>query len=189
MSVSEKELNDVAVAPRVTDNDVEAEISGEYYFRAVDGVIGGRIANNVSLTLEINHSEQLGLLTFCVLVLRNGFTVMGQSACASPANYNQGIGERLARVDAKNKIWNLMGFMLRDRIAMEERRQAFAAVETHTDRMESEAGELQTKLSKLERFIKESPIFRDAPLRTKTLMEEQAMVMNHYLLILKNRLS
>ena len=56
------------------------------------------------------------LLTFCVLVLRNGFTVTGESACASPENFNAEIGRRIARENAINKVWPLLGFRLRDRL-------------------------------------------------------------------------
>ncbi|WP_409050126.1 Gp49 family protein [Sphaerotilus sp.] len=58
----------------------------------------------------------LSLLTFCVLILRNGFTVTGESACASPANFNAEIGRRIARENAVAKIWALMGYALRQRL-------------------------------------------------------------------------
>lgn len=59
----------------------------------------------------------LGLLTFCVLVLRNGFTVTGESACASPENFNVDIGRKIARQNAVDKIWPLMGYELRSKLA------------------------------------------------------------------------
>ncbi len=58
----------------------------------------------------------LGLLTFCVLVLRNGFTVTGESACASPENFDAGIGRKVARENAINKIWPLLGYELKSRL-------------------------------------------------------------------------
>ena len=61
----------------------------------------------------------LNLLTFCVLVLRNGFTVTGESACASPENFNKEIGERIARENAVQKIWPLLGFALKERLHAE----------------------------------------------------------------------
>jgi hypothetical protein len=54
----------------------------------------------------------LDLLTFCVLVLRNGFTVTGESACASPENFDAEIGRKIARQNAVQKIWPLMGYEL-----------------------------------------------------------------------------
>ena len=63
------------------------------------------------------EQEALKLLTFCVLVLRNGFTVTGQSACASPENFNAEIGRRIAREDAVRQVWPLMGYELRSSLA------------------------------------------------------------------------
>lgn len=59
----------------------------------------------------------LGLLTFCVLVLKNGFTVTGESACASPENFDAELGKKIARQNAVAKIWPLMGYELRSKLA------------------------------------------------------------------------
>ena len=53
---------------------------------------------------------RLDLLTFCVLMLRNGFMVTGESACASPENFDAEIGRKIARENAINKVWPLMGY-------------------------------------------------------------------------------
>ena len=58
----------------------------------------------------------LDLLTFCVLVLRNGFTVTGESACASPENFDPEIGRNIARQNAVQKIWPLMGYELHTKL-------------------------------------------------------------------------
>jgi len=97
--------------PRITPADVEANISGEHYFTALQGVQGAR----GGYTSEDGVS--LGLLTFCVLVLDNGFTVTGESACAAPENFRADIGKRIARANAVQKIWPLMGYELRTRLA------------------------------------------------------------------------
>lgn len=102
-------------APRVTPADIEANIDSEHYFTALDGVDGyyrgGPEAQGV------RNARALGLLTFCVLVLRNGFTVTGESACASPENFDAEIGHKIARQNAVQKIWPLMGYALRERLA------------------------------------------------------------------------
>lgn len=98
-------------APRVTPADVEAEIASAHYFTAADGVYGA--GNGVAK----ERPASLALLTFCVLVLRNGFTVTGESACASPENFDPEIGRRIARQNAIAKIWPLLDFRLRDQIA------------------------------------------------------------------------
>jgi hypothetical protein len=99
-----------SVAPRVTPADIEAAIDFEWYFTASDGVKG---ATNG----DMDHSPELLLLTFCVLVLRNGFTVTGESACASPENFNAEIGRKVARQNAVNKLWPLLGYALMERLA------------------------------------------------------------------------
>lgn len=113
---TEEELAKIAVAPRVTDADVEAFIAQEYTFTAAEGAIGHTAARPSSPYTVID--PQLELLTICVLVLANGFTVMGQSACADPKNFDPEIGARLARADAKGKVWMLLGFELRSRLAL-----------------------------------------------------------------------
>lgn len=56
-------------------------------------------------------------LTVCCLTLKNGFTVTGESACASPENFNKVIGERVAFENAKNKIWALEGYLLKQKLS------------------------------------------------------------------------
>ena len=99
-------------APRVTPADIEANITSEFYFTAADGVEGasGHRPNSV------RAGTALGLLTFCVLVLRNGFTVTGESACASPENFDAELGRKIARQNAVQKIWPLLGFALKERL-------------------------------------------------------------------------
>lgn len=99
-------------APRVTPADIEANIKTEAYFTAADGVRGATPGGLRTYVPEQEHR----LLTFCVLTLRNGFTVTGESACASPENFDAELGRKIARTNAVNKIWPLMGYALRDRL-------------------------------------------------------------------------
>lgn len=96
-------------APRVTPADIARNITHEHYFTAREGCEGAGPGGGV-------YHESLGLLTFCVLVLRNGFTVTGESACASPENFDVGIGQRIAKEAAVNKIWPLMGYQLKSQL-------------------------------------------------------------------------
>lgn len=57
------------------------------------------------------------MLTVCCLTLRNGFTVTGESACASPENFDAELGRSIARDQARNKIWPLEGYLLRQRLS------------------------------------------------------------------------
>lgn len=71
---------------------------------------------------EAIHSEQYHVfpgttLTVCALTLRNGYIVTGESAAASPENFDQAIGRKIARENARNKIWALEGYLLREKLA------------------------------------------------------------------------
>lgn len=111
MSVTETELKNKAVAPRITIAALEENIVSESYINA------GKAAESAGQpTVEAMH-----LLTICVLGLKNGFTVTGQSACADPNNFDESIGCRLAKSDAMNKIWPLMGYELRTKLAQVEK--------------------------------------------------------------------
>lgn len=103
-------------APRVTPGDIEANIASEHYFTAAEGC-SGRCGMSVPPEAWVSS---LNLLTFCVLVLRNGFTVTGESACASPENFDAEIGRKIARQNAVAKIWPLMGYALKERLASAE---------------------------------------------------------------------
>jgi hypothetical protein len=78
-------------APRLTPEHIDAQIQKEDYY-----VFPGTT------------------LTVCALTLRNGFQVTGESAAASAANFNEEIGRKIARDNARSKIWMLEGYLLRD---------------------------------------------------------------------------
>lgn len=99
-------------APRITPADIEANIVNEQYFTAAQGVHG---ATKGKISYASCHP--LGCLTFCVLVLRNGFTVTGESACASPENFDAELGRKIARQNAIAKVWPLMGYELRSKLS------------------------------------------------------------------------
>ena len=100
-------------AARVTPQDIERAITSEHYFTA-----GQAVEQQTAPHEQIPTS--LYLLTFCVLTLRNGFTVTGESACASPENFDVQIGRATARENAVQKIWPLLGYELRTKLAAEE---------------------------------------------------------------------
>lgn len=81
-------------APRITPDMLDAEIVGEDF-----------------------HVFTGSCLTVCCLTLRNGFTVTGESACASPENFNEELGQKIAKANARDKIWPLLGFRLRDQLS------------------------------------------------------------------------
>ena len=97
--------------PRITPEDIKGIIVSEHYFTAAEAI---RIPSAENPFGEAPEATKL--LTFCVLVLRNGFTVTVESACASPENFDAQIGKRIARGNAEQKIWPLMGYALKDRL-------------------------------------------------------------------------
>lgn len=87
--IQEKGLN----APRLTPDDIDAAIVAEQY-----------------------HVFPGTTVTVCCLTLRNGFSVVGQSASASAENFDEEIGRAIAKEEARNKIWMLEGYLLRQRL-------------------------------------------------------------------------
>lgn len=88
--IKEKDLT----APRVTPEHLESVIVSEQY-----------------------HVFAGTTFTACLLTLKNGYTVLGESACASPENFNAELGRKIARENAKNKIWSLEGYLLREKLS------------------------------------------------------------------------
>jgi hypothetical protein len=118
----EQEIQDKGLtAPRITPADIEANIASEHYFTARDGRRGAlheeTYVGREQPAQDNSDLLPLNLLTFCVLVLRNGFTVTGESACASPENFDAEIGRKIAHQNAVAKIWPLMGYELRTQLS------------------------------------------------------------------------
>lgn len=102
-------------APRITPDRINEVIQSTHYFTA-----GGAIRCIdfcAGKTGDKAEPKALDLLTFCVLVLENGFTVTGESACASPENFDEEIGRKIAYENAKQKIWPLEGYALKSQLA------------------------------------------------------------------------
>ena len=95
LKATEAESSANAVAPRVTLESMQAKIVSETY---------------------LVHE---GILTLCVLKMVNGFCVVGESAPASPANFDANLGRKFAYENAIRQLWKLEGYSLRDRLATE----------------------------------------------------------------------
>jgi hypothetical protein len=98
MSISEQVIEQQIqakglTAPRLTPENIDAVILGEAY-----------------------HVFPDSTLTVCCLYLANGYTVTGESAAASKENFDRGIGRKIARANARDKIWALEGYLLRQRL-------------------------------------------------------------------------
>lgn len=106
LEITEAQSAAIAVAPRVTLQSMEDKITAEYSF-TLDRALGEGVP----------IPECAKLLTICVLVMKNGFMVTGESAPASPANFNPELGRKFARENAIRKLWGLEGYALREKLA------------------------------------------------------------------------
>lgn len=93
-----------------SETEIEAEIQNK-------GLTAPRVTPE-ALDAEINHEQfhvfDGSCLTVCCLTLKNGFTVTGESACASSENFDAEIGRKIAKSNAREKLWPLLGFRLKD---------------------------------------------------------------------------
>ncbi len=86
--IQEKGLN----APRLTPADIDAKIKGKTFTNLPSGKC-----------------------TICEITLLNGYTIRGEAACVSPANFNQEIGNKISYENARDKIWQLEGYLLQEK--------------------------------------------------------------------------
>lgn len=96
----------------MNDNEIEQKIQDK-------GLTAPRLTpddiNNV-IVAEMYHVFPGTTTMVCCLVLKNGYTVTGESACISVENYDEEIGKQVARDNAVNKIWMLEGYLLKERL-------------------------------------------------------------------------
>lgn len=111
-SVHQECIDKGLTASRVTPADVDDAIAIEHYINPPNGSTIVRHAVGIE-----PYQTHLRLLTICVLVLRNGFTVTGESACVSPENFDAELGRKIAKDNARAKIWPLLGYALKDRLS------------------------------------------------------------------------
>ncbi len=111
-------------APRLTPERIDEVIVGEYYGLGTDLFLAP------GEPVMRKCPAPLALLTICVLVLKNGFTVVGTSACASAANFDETIGRKIAREKAREQVWALEGYLLKEELS---RASAFSAAAAMND--------------------------------------------------------
>jgi len=100
-------------ALRITPADIEANVAAIHTFTAGDAL------------RALGHpvGAEFDLLTLCVAKTTSGYTLTGESACASPENFDAELGAKIARDNAKQKLWPLMGYELKPRLAAAEAKQ------------------------------------------------------------------
>lgn len=108
-------------APKLTPADIEAVVVHEQYFTAADGVFGAAQKDGLAFA-AFRGPEGLDRVTFCVLTLRNGAKVTGiNHGPVSAANFSADKGRQYARESAIEKVWELEGYLLRERLAQPTR--------------------------------------------------------------------
>lgn len=103
--IQDKGLN----APRITPDHIDSKIKRVYYHSPLSAV-------DHTQAMDEGTYQHLRCLTFCTIVLENGFTVTGESACASPENFDPFIGKEIALKNAREKIWQLEGYLLKQKL-------------------------------------------------------------------------
>ena len=86
------EHKECSIPDRVTISDMQAKVKTSTYTRLPDSTT-----------------------TICQITLVNGYTLIGTSACVDPANFNQALGEKYAYEKAFNQLWDLEGYLLKQR--------------------------------------------------------------------------
>ena len=104
--IQSKNLN----APRLTPADIDSKI------KAVEYILPRDVCKRDNGVEVFDAPLPLQTLTFCILTLENGFTVTGESACASPENFDAEIGKKIAYDNAREKIWLLEGYLLKEKL-------------------------------------------------------------------------
>ncbi|WP_233712958.1 Gp49 family protein [Amaricoccus solimangrovi] len=100
-----------------TMSDDEAKIEAEIQAKGLNAPRLNPAMIDAAIAGEQYHVFPGTTLTVCALTLRNGFIVTGESAAASPENFDEEIGRKIARDNARNKIWAFEGYLLRERLA------------------------------------------------------------------------
>ena len=122
LAVTDQLAAAAAVAPRVTLESIKEAIAGRYHMTGLEAVHGGS-----AIIGPASNAGPLSVLSICILVMRNGFTVIGKSAPASVENFNAELGRKFAYEDAIRQLWPLMGFCLREQLSWEEQGNATQA--------------------------------------------------------------
>jgi hypothetical protein len=109
LEVTDQEAQTVAKAPRVTLASMEGKIRNRY------DLIASQAVNAVGH--PVPSDKELDILSICILVMKNGFVLIGKSAPASPENFNAELGKKFAYEDAIRQLWPHEGYALREKLS------------------------------------------------------------------------
>jgi hypothetical protein len=96
----------------MTEQEIENEIQAK-------GLNAPRLTPesiDVVVSIVQYHQFKGTTVTVCCITLDNGYCVIGESAAASPENFDAEIGRSIAYKNARDKIWALEGYLLKQRL-------------------------------------------------------------------------
>jgi hypothetical protein len=114
---TEDECAAVNSGPRISLAAMEAKIAARYNFTMGEAISALNRPSNATLDL----------LSVCVLMMQNGFIVIGKSAPVSASRFDADLGRKLAYEDAIRQIWPLEGYLLREQLMAASARPTSAA--------------------------------------------------------------
>lgn len=126
MTLEATEAECAAASPsrqRISLADIEANIAATVYLNGFDAVKAAVRKTMLGTEIDFEHFARKAVgthcdaLTICLLVMKNGFTILGKSAPADPTNFNEDLGRRLAYEDAVRQAWPLMGYELKSKLS------------------------------------------------------------------------
>lgn len=158
-AIQSKGLN----APRLSPADIDAVIMGETFTTLPSGKV-----------------------MICEMTLRNGFTVRGQAATVSKENFDEGIGQTISRADAYDKVWELEGYLLQQRL---HEARITGDLPPHQQRLVAERDDLAVKAAALSAFIGGNPILTTLPQDERVRLREQCELMWRYYEVLDERIT
>lgn len=74
----------------------------------------------IPLRARLSEIEPLKLMTLCFMVMKNGYVIIGKSACAAPKNFNAELGRKLAFEDCIRQLYPLLGYELKSYIRIRD---------------------------------------------------------------------
>lgn len=120
-----------------------------------------------------------GTTTICIITTVNGFKVVGDSSCIDPELFNPDFGHRIAYANARDKLWQILGYVNKERWYRETQL-------TWLDRLKDELANEDENIGKIKEFLESDPVIE---LRQLELLEKQLEAMRAKALILQDRIA
>jgi len=159
----EQDIQDKGLtAPRLTPEDIDSKI------KAVEYILPRDVCKRDNGVEIFDAPLPLRTLTFCMLTLENGYTVTGESACVSPEKFDAEIGKEIAYKNAREKIWQLEGYLLKEKLSKQNSESQIQSIEDNSPRPACHKPWMDVPTNKIIGFIG-STQFKHMPVTETTL--------------------